>query len=275
MAAIQSDAYGKTRVRLTYVDRTRSPHEVREISVNILLEGDFAAAYQSGDNASVLPTDTMKNTVYVLARKLPWDSIESLAQGVGRHFLERLPHLSQVSVDIEQVPWQQVGGHSSAFSQSGNERRTSRLRATRSGVSYRAGINGLQIMKTADSAFAGYMKDEFTTLPETHDRLFATVLEAEWLYAKSDISFNECHSRVRNILLETFAEHKSLSVQHTMFAMGSAVLDKVDAVAEIHLVMPNKHCLLVDLSRFGFDNPNLIFTPTDEPSGYIEARMSR
>src|ERR1700685_616796 len=111
------------------------------------------------------------------------------------------------------------------------------------------------------------MKDDLTTLPETHDRLFGTVLEAEWQYLGRDISFNNSHCEIRAILLDCFAQHKSLSVQHTLFAMAGAVLNKVDAVSGIHLVMPNKHCLLVDLSRFGLDNPNQIFVPIEEPSG--------
>ena len=275
MAAITSNTYGKTRVRLTYVDRSHNPHQVRELSVAILFEGEFTAAYKDGDNSNVLPTDTMKNTVYVLARQLSWNSIEMFAQGIASHFLKRLPQVSQVSVNIEEVPWQQIPGHGAAFFQSRNGRRTTRLRATRALTIVTSGIKGLQIMKTADSSFAGYLKDEFTTLPETHDRLFSTALEAEWQYVERADSFNESHQEVRNILLDRFAQHKSLSVQHTLFEMGSAVLEKVDAVAEIYLVMPNKHCLLVDLSRFGLDNPNVVFIPTDEPSGYIEARITR
>ena len=275
MAVIGSNAYGKTRVRLTYVDRTQNPHDVRELSLDILFEGQFASAYTEGDNANVLPTDTIKNTVYVLARQLPWNSTEDLAQGIAQHFLDRLPHLSQVSIDIEEVPWWQIADYRTAFVQSGNERRTTRLRATRTDADLSSGIKGLQILKTADSGFAGFLKDDLTTLPETDDRLFGTVLQAEWQYLGRDIQFNHSHRTIRSVLLDCFAEHKSLSVQHTLFAMGKAVLDQLDFVAGIHLIMPNKHCLLVDLSRFGLDNPNQIFVPVDEPSGYIEARMAR
>jgi urate oxidase len=275
LAVIRSNAYGKTNIRLTYVDRKHRPHDVRELSLDILFEGEFASAYSEGNNANVLPTDTIKNTVYVLARQLRWDSAEALAHGLAQHFLDLLPHLSQVSIDIEEVPWQQIAGHDAAFVQSGNERRTTRLRATRSGTDLSCGIKGLQILKTADSGFAGFLKDDLTTLPETDDRLFGTVLQAEWQYQGTDIQFNDCHSKVRSVLLDCFAQHRSLSVQHTLFAMGKTVLDKLGFVAEIHLIMPNKHCLLVDLSRFGLDNPNQIFVPVDEPSGYIEARIAR
>jgi urate oxidase len=270
-----SNAYGKARVRLTYVDRAVVPHDVRELSVDVLLEGEFARSYADGDNSAVLPTDTMKNTVYVLARELNWDSAEVLGQGIAQHFLGRLAHVSAVTLEMDQVPWQSIGRHDAAFTQAGNERRTARIWATRSGIELNSGIKGLQILKTANSSFSGFLKDEYTTLTETDDRLFGTVLKAEWRYVRIDLPFNDYHRQVREALLDCFARHKSLSVQHTLFAMGQAVLDQLDAVAEIHLVMPNKHCVLVDLSRFGLDNPNRIFVPTDEPSGYIEARMAR
>ncbi|MBV9761248.1 MAG: urate oxidase [Acidobacteriaceae bacterium] len=275
MTAIQSDAYGKTRVRLTYVDRDREPHQVRELSIGILFEGDFSAAYTHGDNSRILPTDTMKNTVYVLARQLSWDSAEVFAQGIAKHFLDRLQDLLKVTVDIEEIPWQHIPGQNAAFLQSGNERRTAKLRASRSAFEASSGLKDLQILKTSDSGFSGFLRDEYTTLAETDDRLFGTVLQAQWRYLGDNISFNEAHRQIRRVLLESFARHASLSVQHTLFAMGQAVLEQVGDVSNIHLVMPNKHCLLVDLARFGIDNPNRVFVPTDEPSGYIEARIVR
>ena len=81
--------------------------------------------------------------------------------------------------------------------------------------------------------------------------------------------------KIRETLLETFAHHQSKSVQHTLYAMGKAALDSNPEIDDINLSMPNKHCLLVDLSRFGQDNPNEIFVPVDEPHGNIQARLRR
>jgi urate oxidase len=279
VARLEFDTYGKTKVRLTQVRRHRRGHDLREISVNVLFEGEFETAFSEGDNSLVLPTDTMKNTVYVVARQTSWSSIEELARGLARHFLERLEHLKKVTIAIEEVPWEHIGDHATAFMQSGPERRFVRLTATRLFETFVAGMRGLQILKTSHSAFAGFLKDEFTTLAETHDRLLGTVLEADWTYAPDGINdefaFKEGYDEIRRILLDAFAYHDSQSVQQTLFAMGKAVLDRVDTVLDIHLVMPNKHCLLVNLERFGLDNPNEIFVPTDEPSGYIEARITR
>jgi urate oxidase len=275
MAELKFDTYGKTSVRLTYVDRTNIRHEVRELIVNIFFEGDFADSYLTGSNASVLPTDTMKNTVYVLAKQLRWSDIETFGRLMTGHFLSRLSQLHQVTIQIEQVPWERIGESPAAFRQSGAERRTAEIIATRPVKKIRSGFRGLQVLKTANSAFAGFIKDEFTTLPETTDRLFGTVVSADWSYSRPDIDFNSSFRQVREALIRTFAEHSSLSVQQTLFAMAEAVLSACPTVDEIHLTLPNKHCLLVDLERFGLDNPNQIFVPVDEPSGYIEARVRR
>jgi urate oxidase len=275
MARLLFDTYGKTGVRLTYVDRSRERHELKELSVKILFQGDFEATYLSGDNRQVLPTDTMKNTVYALARQLKWTSIESFARGLAEHFLGEVAHLGTVEIEIEQTPWDLIENQATAFVQNGVFRRTTRLAATRSGLRFVSGIRNLQILKTANSGFAGYIKDRYTTLPETEDRLFGTVLDAAWAYAQSDLDFDDAYHSLRATLLEMFARHQSLSVQQTLFAMANEVLAKFDSIQEVHLTMPNKHCLLVNLAPFGLDNPNRIFVPTDEPSGYIEARVGR
>jgi urate oxidase len=275
MAKIVFDTYGKTRVRLTYLQRLKDRHEIKELNVDIYLEGEFQKAFTKADNSIVLPTDTMKNTVYVLAREQPIMSIEGFARDLGRHFLASVLHVSQARIEIKEVPWARIDDSPAAFVQTGLERRTTSLTATRSNETLRSGLSDLQIMKTADSGFAGFLKDQYTTLAETNDRLLGTVLEGDWLYNALDIDFNKTHSAIRGLLLSTFAAHKSSSVQQTLYDMAEAVIDRFPTVAEIHLVMPNKHCLLVDLSRFGLDNPNQVFQPVDEPSGYIEARLQR
>jgi urate oxidase len=278
MATLTFDTYGKTRVRLLQVLRTDNGHEVAEISLTILLEGNLEESYASGDNSRVLPTDSMKNTVYALARQNPIESVEAFGLCLGEHFLHRLPHINKVKISVDQIPWNRIATHSSAFTQNEKEQRFAYITLTREGPSIVSGFRNLHILKTSGSAFFGYLKDEYTTLPETRDRLLGTVLDAEWVLSSelhNKRNFNELHANIRNALLDCFARHESFSVQHTLYAMASDVLDQFHAVHEIHLTMPNKHCVLADLSRFGLDNPNQIFVPTDEPSGYIEARLRR
>jgi urate oxidase len=227
----------------------------------------------------VLPTDTMKNTVYALAAKTAVDEPEPFGLALCRHFLERNPLLLKVRVDIVEHPWGRIvlGDKPSgqAFVRAGADTRTATLQGERQRTTVGAGLSDLVILKSSRSAFTGFPRDEFTTLPDTTDRLLATSLTATWRYRDSDVDFGASWQAVRRTLLEAFAEHDSKSVQHTLHAMGQAVLESVDAVTAIRLVMPNKHHLPVDLARLGLENRNEIFVPTDEPYGLIEATLVR
>src|SRR5215467_682837 len=280
MIRLGANRYGKSRVRLVRVKRRGDWHDLYEWTVQVLLGGDFVSCFADGDNSKVLPTDTMKNTVYSLARSSRAACIEEFARELVRFFIERNPQLDAAEVNILETPWDRVAANGeaagTAFVQSSRELRTANVASERGGaVEVVSGLDHLVILKTANSAFAGYVKDSLTTLEETRDRLFGTSLTANWSYASDDLPFAVLRQTVRNRLLATFAEHKSESVQHTLYAMAKRVLHEVPEVSEIQLAMPNKHCLLVDLSRFGQDNPNEIFVPTDEPHGYIEARVVR
>lgn len=274
MASLIFNRYGKTSVRLTQVLRKEDRDEITEVSVAILFQGDFAKSYIAADNSSVLPTDTIKNTVYAIARRHPIISIEQFGQNLGRHFLSQLPHLDRVEIEIEQKPWLRIANHGWTFVSGGEERRIASISLSRQDEQIASGVHGLEILKTGNSAFSGFLKDELTTLAETRNRLFGTVLDANWMYRSDAIDFNGTYEHVRGVLLDTFANHVSESVQHTLYDMAVAALKSCAALKEVHLVMPNKHRLLFDLARFGLDNPNQIFVPVDEPSGYIEARVS-
>lgn len=273
MPELTFNTYGKTGVRLTQVLRDGEKHSVVELSVDILLQGRLLESYTAADNSKILPTDTMKNTVYVVARQHPIVSIETFAAQLATHHLDRLPHVDRVSIQIEQRPWDRIGDHAAAFLQRGTESSTVQLIATREQHIARSGFRGLEILKTAQSGFSGFLQDEYTTLPETSDRLLGTVLDADWCYSEAVPDYNRKRDVIRALLLECFAEHHSLSVQHTLYAMGEYVLSREPKLCDIHLRMPNKHRLLFDLSRFGLDNPNQLFVPVDGPSGYIEATL--
>jgi urate oxidase len=276
---LAQNSYGKSRVRLVKVERGPGRHEVFDLAVDVALEGDFRAAHEDGDNALIYATDTMKNTVYALARQGPVDPPEAFGIRLARHFLERVPHVERVHVTLTQHPWArlEVDGapHATAFRRAGEERRTARVSAARDAVGVEAGVEELTVLKTAQSGFSGFMRDDLTTLKETPDRLFATAVRAVWRFSSTDVDWNQSWAESRRALLEAFATHDSLSVQHTLFAMGRAVLERRPEVDEVSLSLPNKHHLLVDLSPFGLDNPNQVFVATTEPFGLIEATVVR
>ena len=275
---LAENAYGKQAVRLVTVRRHADRHEMKDVTVAIRFEGDFLAAYTAGDNQGVLPTDTMKNTVYALAAEHPFEDIEDFGLALGDHFLSRNERVAKVGIELTEHLWEPipVGGaaHPHAFRQAGSERRTAEVTSDRQGVRVLAGIADLVVMKTAKSAFAGFPRDAFTTLKETADRILATAVRATWRYSRPDVAFGRQWHEVRRVLLETFAQHDSRSVQETLYAMGEAVLETLD-VEEIHFAMPNRHHLPVDLTPFGHENRNEIFVATSEPYGLIEGTVRR
>ena len=280
MIKLAENRYGKSRVRLVRVSRREEWHDLHEWTVQILLHGDFASCFLDGDNSKILPTDTMKNVVYSLARNSAASCIEDFGKELASFFLSRNPQVSSVEISVSETPWHHIttadSVHPTAFVQSSRETQTTAVTQTNGGAPIvSSGLENLVILKTAGSAFAGYIKDSLTTLPETSDRLFGTAVRASWTYLSAQAAFADLRRKIRESLLAAFSSHRSESVQHTLYAMAHAVLGTVSEVQDIQLAMPNKHCLLVDLSRFGQDNPNQIFVPTDEPHGYIEARVTR
>lgn len=280
--ALGANNYGKSRVRMVKVTRKGKTHTVREFSVDIALTGDFEAIHCAGDNALCLPTDTMKNTVYALGKTHPIDSIESFATHLGNHFVQHNDQVSSARIKVAEVAWERVAvgkkrtPHPHCFSKGSDERAMCDVTVERSGTTVISGIDGLVILKSANSAFSGYPHDEFTTLPETRDRIFCTSVTARWMYAApGSIDHNACRNTIRTALVETFAAHKSESVQQTLYAMGEAALAACPKAEMIRLSLPNKHCLLINLSPFGLTNKNEIFVPTDEPHGLIEATVER
>ena len=272
---LDSNSYGKSGIRLVRLSRGSAGgrHDVKDLTVAVRFEGDFAPAHVAGDNSSVLPTDTMKNTVYALAKEHASGDIEEFALALSDHFLRHNGQVSQVEISMEERPWNRIGPD--AFEGSGNERRTARVSRSREDTVVESGLKDLLILKTAKSGFSGFKRDRYTTLKETSDRILATSLTAVWAHASASGPFAGSWEAVRRTLLDTFTAHDSASVQHTLYAMGEAALAGHTNLSRIRLTMPNKHHLLVDLAPFGLENENEIFVATEEPSGLIEATVVR
>ncbi len=279
MATLVESSYGKSGVRLTKVVRAGDRHSLYEFTVRIMLGGGFDRVYTHGDNSSCIPTDTMKNAVYALAKTNEFDSPEAFALILAPHFLQ-FPQVAWTEVEIEEEPWTRIpvdgAPHPHAFTRAGSGRRTCRVRAERGKPAGAwGGVTGLEVIKTTRSGFRGFFKDPLTTLPETTDRIFATRIDAVWEYAAGSAAYADIHDAAEGSLLESFARHDSASVQHTIHAMAAALLERVPQILNVELTMPNQHRLLVNLSPFGMDNANEIFVATSEPSGVIKGTVSR
>lgn len=280
MITLGENQYGKSRVRVMKVERDGDRHRVFEWNVEIWLKGDFNSCFEDGDNSRILPTDTMKNTVYSIARASSAATIEQFATELATYFIMNQPQVDEAGVAIHATLWKHIaaGGqeHPTAFVQEAPMIETVTVTYPRGKtVAVKSGFGELALLKTAKSAFAGYIKDRLTTLKETHDRLLGTLATAEWSYVAPEQNFAATRVRITDALLDTFARHDSMSVQQTLFAMGKAALEASPEISQIRIQMPNKHCNLIDLSAFGQDNPNQIFVPIDEPHGSIEACVRR
>jgi urate oxidase len=276
-ATLSWNRYGKSRVRLVKVRRTPERHDIVDLTIDVQLEGAFEPVYIEHDNQICLPTDTMKNTVYAFARRDPIEHVEAFCLRLANHFAGK-PLVSRVRIFATEHRWDRlrVRGepHRHAFVQPGAETWTALVSRDGAGSEITSGLTNLVLLKTTDSAFSGFPRDEFTTLPEAEDRLLATSVTAQWRY-RSDTSDFSARDAIRTALVETFAHHQSQSVQHTLYAMGGAALASCDAITEITLTLPNRHHLLVDLQPFGLDNPNEVFVATDQPFGLVEATVRR
>ncbi len=275
--------YGKAQNHLVRVYRDTARHEIRDLTVSTSLRGDFSAAHASGDQAEVLPTDTQKNTVFAFAKEKGVESPEQFALELADHFLATSRVAEGARIEVDEVTWNRIeaGGkpHDHSFVQGGGGTRTTVVNVDGRGADRRAhvvsGLKDLVVLKSTGSAFRGFLKDKYTTLQETDDRIMATSLVARWRYEGTDVDWNKSFDGIKALLLEKFAEVHSEALQQTLYAMGEAVLEQFPAVQEVKFSAPNKHHFLVDLSPFGVDNPGEVFYAADRPFGLIEATVIR
>ncbi len=275
--------YGKAENRLVRIVRDTDRHEIRDLNVSSALRGPVEAAHGSGDQGDVLPTDTQKNTVFAFAKEKGVRSLEEFALTLGDHFIAQTPAADGARIEIEEYAWSRIpvdgAGHDHSFVRTGGGTRTTVVNIDGRGADRVAhvvsGLADLTVLKSTGSEFHGFLKDEYTTLPETTDRILATSLVARWRYDHTDVDWDKSFDAIKALLLQRFAEIHSYALQQTLYGMGSAVLEQHPEVAEIKFSAPNKHHFLVDLSPFGTENPGEVFHAADRPYGLIEATVVR
>jgi urate oxidase len=271
-------SYGKSDVRLVKVKRDTRRHEITDVRVDVVLTGDFGAAYVEGDNTGLLATDTMRNTIYALAKDHLTGNIEDFGIKLVEHFLEASRKVEHARVRFVEHLWDRIvvdgREHQHSFVRAAGKR-TAMVESAASGVAVEAGLDDMLVLKTTNSGFEGYLHEQYTTLPETDDRILATLVVASWRYDTADVDFGETWRGVRDRILETFTDHYSPSVQNTLYRMGEAVLEKYPEIQKIHFSLPNRHHIPYDLGRFGMENEGEIFHASAEPYGLIEGTVQR
>jgi len=282
-----ANQYGKAENRVVRIYRDTDRHEIRDLNVSTSLRGDFEDAHVHGDQIKVLPTDTQKNTAFAYAKEHGVSSPEDYAVALGRHFLDAAPPATGALIRVEEYAWDRIEvdgkGHDHSFVRRGTETRTVVVtvdgRDEAQKVWVVSGFTDLVVLKSTGSEFKGFLKDEYTTLQETDDRIMATSLTCRWRYEGTspapDIDWNETYEDVKRIALAGFATTYSRALQETLYVMGKNVLEAHPGIAEIKFSAPNKHHFLVDLSPFGVENDGEVFIAADRPYGLIEATVQR
>ena len=272
--------YGKGRVRVMRIHRDGDRHEVSQLNIKAMMEGDFARTFTYADNSNMVSTDTIKNVVNVVARENTSLSPEEFCQVLAKKFLDTYPQVASVAITSHETKWERLsfGGkpHPHSFVLDSNGKPTVEVTAKRGGASTLvSGIDGFAFMKSTQSGWENYVKDRYTTIPETADRLCATSMVASWKWADRPASYPAANARILATLLEVFSTTYSKSVQDSLYRMGEAALAAVPEISEISMACPNMHFILMNLSTFGLDNNNDVFLPTDEPHGQIECTVGR
>jgi urate oxidase len=275
--------YGKAENRVVRIYRDGPRHEIRDVNVSTSLRGDFSAAHLTGDQSQVLPTDTQKNTCFAYAKEKGIGQVEDYALDLAEHFVDDIAAVEGARVEVEEYAWERVRidgrEHDHTWVRRGPEVRTTVVTVEGTGDGRRtwvvSGLKDLVLLKSTGSEFWGYLKDDYTTLAETHDRVMATSLTARWRYDGTEVSWDSVYADVHRLLISRFADVHSLALQQTLWEMGKAVLEAHPEIAEIKLSAPNKHHFLVNLSPFGIDNTGEVFHAADRPYGLIQCTVTR
>ena len=278
-----ANQYGKAESRVVRIYRDTPRHQIRDLNVSSALRGRFESAHTTGDQSDVLPTDTQKNTAFAFAKEKGVGAIEDYALTLGAHFLDASPAADGARIEVEEYAWERIAvdgqGHDHSFVRAGSGVRTTVVNVEGRGDEQKryvvSGIRDLVVLKSTGSEFHGFLKDKYTTLPETNDRILATSLVARWRYDHTEVDWDKSYDEIKGLLLEQFAKIHSLALQQTLYGMGEAVLQQHPEVAEIKFSAPNKHHFLVDLSPFDVENPGEVFIAADRPYGLIEATVVR
>ncbi len=304
--------YGKAECHVVRITREGATHHIKDLDVSIALSGDLEDVHLSGSNANCLPTDTTKNTVYAFAKKYGIESAERFGILLARHFVTSQEPIRRARVRIEEHAWERIaggagrlngagggggpggsggfgkaggpgkaGGHS--FVRRGQETRLAQVTFDGERWQVVSGLKDLVVLNSTNSEFWGYIKDEYTTLEETYDRVLATEVSARWRFGWTgephrEPAWERSYQRVRADMLQAFADTYSLSLQQTLYEMGSRVISGGDEIDEVRFSLPNKHHFLVDLEPFGLENDTAdaaVYHAADRPYGLIEATVLR
>jgi urate oxidase len=232
-----------------------------EIEVQVLGSA-FLAAYTQGDNRLVVATDTMKNFIHRESLAFEGATLEEWLAFIGRRFLATYPHMERLRVSGTEIPFEPelvpaadgdgFAASSRLFSRRHDDRSHATVELDRAAdgsvrvTDLASGRRGLQLIKLTGSAFADFARDEYTTLPERGDRPLYIHLDVEWRYGDSQDGLDAGHARyvpgeqVADLVAAVFERFVSLSIQHLVNEMGTAILERFAQLSEVSFEAQNR-----------------------------------
>ncbi|WP_419998805.1 factor-independent urate hydroxylase [Streptomyces boninensis] len=288
--------YGKAENRVVKITRDGDTHHIKDVNVSVALSGDLDDVHLTGSNANCLPTDTTKNTCFAFAKEYGIESIEQYGIHLARHFVDSQPSIHRARIRLEEYAWERIAGSDAnsnfigaddvkhSFVRKGQEVRVAQVTYDGEKFEVLSGLKDLTVMNTTNSEFWGYIKDKYTTLKEDYDRILATSLSTWWRHTwtggddERNPNWERSYEQVKKNILHAFVETYSLSLQQTLFQMGSRVINNRAEVDEIRFSAPNKHHFRQDLGFCDLDNDakdGAVYYAADRPYGLIEATILR
>jgi urate oxidase len=267
MSIVLADGkFGESAIQFVRLVRKGDRHEVRDLVVQLLLKGDFERGFTAGEALPLGGDQAIADRVLALAHEHCGDQVEPFALLLAQHILRFFPQVSEAEVEISERGWQRVvvsgRPHDRAFSGSGVERWT-RVKRTAENARVEAGFSSLPILRV-------------TAEPEAQELpLFRGTLSARWRYGWEDVPFGLHWQQVRQVVLETFANHAQGPVHQLLHDMAQAALDQTPSIVEMRFVLHAQRFHAVDLTRSGIENDGALLAPETGPVGVIEARVVR
>nr|CAA30378.1 unnamed protein product [Rattus norvegicus] len=269
-------AMGRTWSKLLHIQRDGKYHSIKEVATSVQLTLRSKKDYLHGDNSDIIPTDTIKNTVHVLAKFKGIKSIETFAMNICEHFLSSFSHVTRAHVYVEEVPWKRFEKngvkHVHAFIHTPTELTSVTWSRVRNGPPIiHSGIKDLKVLKTTQSGFEGFIKDQFTTLPEVKDRCFATQVYCKWRYQNRDVDFEATWGRCPDIVLKKFAGpydrgEYSPSVQKTLYDIQVLTLSQLPEIEDMEIAFQTFTTLTSTCPKWGSINKEEVLLPLDNPT---------
>lgn len=213
-------------------------------NIKMLLYGDaFWPTYTTGDNTGLIATDSMKNFIQRETLNFAGSDLEGCCQFLGSKFLAIYPQVEGLQVSAVEIPYSSLPGSEVAFAPAGPERASARVELNRAGtVELTSGIAGFRLLRLGGSAFYGFVRDQYTTLPDIHNRPLHMWLDLEWRYTDPTAGFSSgaVTNAVRRMVHSVFHSFESGSIQQVIYQIGTKVLAEIPSIAEVHLEANNR-----------------------------------